>query len=126
LLVLVVCMAAEPALKPQQAVLVEEAEAVVELYETRLHNVNKRADQEDLKWNLVKDNFLSIEEAHRTGAINERDYREAKYNFEYWQKQDEIHDVIEAEIELKLARIRLKMVKLGMHPYSKIHDYGKD
>jgi hypothetical protein len=117
---------AEPVPQEVRALWVEEAQAVVELYEVRLYNVKRNADQEDLKWNLVKENYARMEEADKSGAINERNYREAKYEYDYWRLKDEVRDIQEAEANLKLAQIRLKMAKAGFRPYGKVSDYGRE
>ncbi len=116
--------AADP-VRPHQ-LWVDEADAVVELYEIRLHNVRMRADQEDLKWNQVKTNYERMSEAHKRGAVNERDFRDAKYEYDYWTLQDRIKDVAEAETNLKLAKIRKKMAEAGERPYGTVAGYGRE
>jgi hypothetical protein len=124
LLLVPVALAADTPSKSPSSLIIEEADAVVELYEIRLHNEHMRAEQEDLKWNLVKENFERMEQAHKNGAVNERVYREAKYEYDYWSNQDKIKDIAEAEVNLKLAKIRQRMARAGMRPYGKISDYG--
>jgi hypothetical protein len=96
---------------------VEEAQAVVKLNEIRLFNVEARAQQEDLKWANVKETFESAKAAHEKGAISERSFRDAKEQYDWWVLQDNIQDWQEAQAELEIAKIRLRMVQRGIEVY---------
>lgn len=96
---------------------IEEARAIVGVYEIRLHNAKVRAEQEDVKWANVNETFQHLEKAHSAGAVPDKAYRESKEQYDWWKVQDRIHDWQEAEAELAIATVRLRMVESGMQVY---------
>lgn len=101
----------------QRALRVVEAQAIVRVYEIKLHNAKIRADQEDVKWANVNDTFESLQKAHTQGAVPDKVYRESKEQYDWWKLQDQVQDWQEIEAELAIARVRVQMVESGLHVY---------
>ncbi len=96
---------------------VEEAKAIVQLFEIRLHNVKAAAAQEDLKWANVRETYEKAKNGYAQGAIAERALRDAKEQYDWWVLQDAIQDIQEAETKLNIAKIRLRLVEAGVEVY---------
>ncbi len=96
---------------------IDEAKAIVKIYEIRLHNVVVNAKEEDVTWANVRETYEKKKKSYTEGAISEKDLRDAKERHDYWLVKDQVKDVQEAETLLDLAKIRLAMVEAGIEVY---------
>ena len=96
---------------------IEEAKAILKIYEIRLHNVRVNAEQEDVTWANVRETYEKKQKSLIDGAISEKELRDAKEEHDKWQVKDKIKDIEEAQGLLDIAKIRLEMVEAGMEVY---------
>jgi hypothetical protein len=96
---------------------IEEAKAIMHVYEIRLHNVKVNAEQEDVTWANVRETFEKKNKSFVDGAISEKELRDAKEDYDKWQVKDQIKDIEEAQALLDIAKIRVQMVEAGMEVY---------
>lgn len=98
----------------ERKVRLEEAEAIVELYEIRLYNVKNKAKQDDLRLENAKAIYKTLSAS--SGSVSERSIADAKYNWKLLEIDSKRKDIEEAEAELKIATARRNMVRAGIWP----------
>ena len=111
------CVACEVKDKSEEIKLrLEEADAIVELYETKLYNMKLKAQQDDLRFKHVKECYEKAQQGSRDGYMSERSAKEAKLAYEVFVLDDKKKDIEEAKAELRIAKARRKMVEAGIWP----------
>jgi multidrug resistance efflux pump len=99
----------------EQRLRMEEAEAVVELYEVRLKSARIQLQQEDVNVTFTRDTFTRVFDLSRNHAAPAKDVESTGRDFklaqlEYAQTQQ---DVAELEVMVKLAKIQKRLVECG-------------
>lgn len=111
------CVACEVKDKGEEIKLrLEEADAIVELYETKLYNMQLKAQQDDLRFKHVKECYEKAKQGSHDGYMPERSVREAKLAYDVFVLDDKKKDIEEAKAELRIAKARRKMVEAGIWP----------
>jgi hypothetical protein len=110
------CVACEVKDKGEIKLRLEEADAIVELYEVKLYNMKLKAQQDDLRFKHIKECYEKAKQGSRDGYMPERSAREAKLAYDVFVLDDKKKDIAEAEAELRIAKARRKMVEAGIWP----------